>query len=134
MPIDTVLNSQANKVWTKLQWKPSTEQFKQFITLQELLKEWNKKVNLTCLTEGNDFWISQILDSLWPLTNELTDQAQNFSIIDVGTGCGLPGLALAIAFPNASITLVDSIKKKTCLLYTSPSPRDLSTSRMPSSA
>ena len=114
MIFDTVLNDQAKEIWKELEWEPSNEQFIQLISLQHLLKEWNRKVNLTRLTEGNDFWISQILDSLWPIKNVLQRPYQRLNIIDVGTGCGLPGLALAIALPNASLTLVDSIYKKTC--------------------
>ena len=66
----------------------------QLITLQNLLRKLNKRVNLTRLIEGNDFWVSQILDSLWPFKNELKNNSQALKIIDVGTGCGLPGLAI----------------------------------------
>ncbi len=110
---DNFLNDQGRGIWEELNWIPSNEQLKQLISLQNLLREWNKKINLTRLTESNDFWISQILDSLWPIRKALQNPSQRLNIIDVGTGCGLPGLAIAIALPNASITLVDSIYKKT---------------------
>ena len=48
-----------------------------------------------------------------PFKNNLNKQNTPLEIIDVGTGCGFPGLVLAIAIPNSSITLVDSIYKKT---------------------
>ena len=113
MSFDTVLNDLPRELWEILRWKPSNEQFLQLISLQNLLQEWNKKVNLTRLIDGNDYWISQIFDSLWPITTELQNPSQRLNIIDVGTGCGFPGLAIAIALPNASVTLVDSIYKKT---------------------
>ena len=40
--------------WTALGWQPSTEQVDQLATLQTLLREWNKKVNLTRLVDGDD--------------------------------------------------------------------------------
>ncbi len=101
------------QTWKTLKWQPSNDQLQQLITLQNLLRKLNKRVNLTRLIEGNDFWVSQILDSLWPFQNELKNNSQALKIIDVGTGCGLPGLAIAIALPKSSVTLVDSISKKT---------------------
>ena len=43
-------------IWNELKWVPSEKQLAQFIHLQELLKEWNKKTNLTRLVDGDDFW------------------------------------------------------------------------------
>lgn len=113
----TYENKSEYQIWSHLQWIPSDKQLKQFRSLQSLLKEWNKQVNLTKLVEGNDFWISQILDSLWPFKSELRDQSQSLKIIDVGSGCGLPGLAIAIVLPHSSVTLVDSISKKTAAVH-----------------
>ncbi len=99
-----------------LHWQPSLNQLEQFTQLQFLLREWNKRVNLTRLIEDNDFWISQIIDSLWPIKNEHLHSKESKKIIDVGSGCGFPGLAIAIALPKASLVLVDSIKRKTIAL------------------
>ncbi len=85
----------------------------QFKNLQILLKQLNQEVNITRLIEGNDYWVSQILDSLWAIKAELKTTPKPKRIIDVGSGCGLPGLAIAIALPNSSITLVDSVSRKT---------------------
>ncbi len=104
---------EGNHIWKLLNWDPSKQQLEQLQHLQYLLRERNEQVNLTRLVEGNDFWVSQVLDSLWPFKNNLNKQNTALEIIDVGTGCGLPGLVLAIAIPNSSITLVDSIYKKT---------------------
>ncbi|MFL0773242.1 MAG: 16S rRNA (guanine(527)-N(7))-methyltransferase RsmG [Prochlorococcus sp.] len=100
-------------LWRRLGWQPSTDQLNQLKTLQELLRHWNAQTNLTRLVEGDDYWISQIYDSLWPLRRELADPDQPRNCIDVGTGGGFPGLAAAIAMPAAKLTLVDSVKRKT---------------------
>ncbi len=105
-----------NEVWNYLGWQPSESQVEKFCLLQSLLKEENQKVNLTRLVNGNDFWINQILDSLWPIQNELKDDNFSKKVIDVGTGCGLPGLAIAIAMPKAEVWLIDSIIRKTCAI------------------
>ncbi len=103
-------------IWNELKWEPTKKQFAQFIQLQELLREWNKKTNLTRLVDGDDFWITQVCDSLLPLKEELQYQNLSEKYIDVGSGCGFPGIAIAIAIPNSNITLLDSSSKKTTFL------------------
>ena len=103
-------------IWNELKWEPTKNQFDQFIQLQELLREWNKKMNLSRLIEGDDFWIGQVYDSLLPLKKELKYPKISHKYIDVGSGCGFPGLAIAIAIPNCNITLLDSSSKKTTFL------------------
>lgn len=117
MSIDTN-NKESNHrmIWNELKWLPSEEQLAQFIHLQDLLKEWNKKTNLTRLVDGDDFWIAQVCDSLLPLNEELQYPELSRKYIDIGSGCGFPGIAIAIAMPNSNITLVDSSSKKTTFL------------------
>ncbi|WP_049750872.1 16S rRNA (guanine(527)-N(7))-methyltransferase RsmG [Prochlorococcus marinus] len=105
--------SEDSLVWETMNWEPTCHQVQQFLQLQALLIEWNEKVNLTRLLKGSDFWISHVLDSLWPLRYELNHFESSRKIIDVGTGCGFPGLAIAIALPRSEITLIDSISRKT---------------------
>jgi len=94
-------------------------QLEQFQALQEQLRHWNSKLNLTRLVEGNDFWIAQVFDSLWPLKALLCSHGERneppqreLQLIDVGTGGGFPGLAVAIALPTARLSLVDSVQRK----------------------
>ena len=103
-------------VWNELKWEPTNKQLSQFMQLQELLREWNKKINLTRLVDGDDFWITQVCDSLLPLQRELQYPKFSQKYIDVGSGCGFPGIAIAIAMPNSNITLLDSSSKKTIFL------------------
>ena len=99
--------------WDRLGWTPSTEQQQQLVALQVELRRWNERVNLTRLVEGDDYWINQVFDSLWPLQRELQSPDITRSAIDVGTGGGFPGLAVAIALPQTHITLLDSVGRKT---------------------
>ncbi len=111
-------NQKANHltIWNELKWIPSEKQLAQFIHLQELLKEWNKKTNLTRLVDGDNFWTGQVCDSLLPLQKELQYPELSHKYIDIGSGCGFPGIAIAIAMPNSNITLLDSSIKKTTFL------------------
>ena len=103
-------------IWDALKWEPTKKQLSQFSQLQKLLKEWNNNVNLTRLIDGDDFWVAQVFDSLLPLQEELQYQKFSHKYIDVGSGCGFPGIAIAIAMPNSNITLLDSSSKKTTFL------------------
>ena len=109
-------NSSHFLAWNKIKWDPTKQQLAQFIQVQELLREWNKKINLTRLVDGDDFWISQIYDSLLPFQEELQFPKLSHKYIDVGSGCGFPGIAIAIAMPNSFVTLLDSSSKKTTFL------------------
>jgi len=72
-----------------------------------LLAKWNKTYNLTAITGYDEMVIKHILDSL-----SIKDYVAGDRVIDVGTGAGLPGLVLAIVFPNKHFTLLDSNGKK----------------------
>jgi 16S rRNA (guanine527-N7)-methyltransferase len=101
-------------LWETLGWQPDPEQLAQFVALQEQLQQWNGRLNLTRLVEGEDYWIGQVFDSLWPWVPLLKtpNSPTSLELIDVGTGGGFPGLAVAIALPNAHLTLVDSVGRK----------------------
>ena len=113
MPNQSCFTNSNAELWQALDWQPSNEQLEQMITLQVLLRQWNTRVNLTRLVEGDDYWITQVFDSLWPIKRELENPQQLRYCIDVGTGGGFPGLAVAIALPGANVTLVDSVSRKT---------------------
>lgn len=73
-----------------------------------LLAKWSKVYNLTTVRDPGQIVALHVLDSLsvLPYLNEVG------SVLDVGTGAGLPGIPLAIACPNISFRLVDSQQKK----------------------
>jgi 16S rRNA (guanine527-N7)-methyltransferase len=72
--------------WIELGWRPDGAQQARFQALQVLLREWNSRLNLTRLVEGDDYWIAQVFDSLWPLHAWLDAPERPLEIIDVGTG------------------------------------------------
>ena len=84
-----------------------------FNELRIKIQELNKKTNLTRLIEGEDYWISQVLDSILPFKTFQNINFDNKKFLDIGSGCGFPGLAYAITHPNSKIYLIDSLKKKT---------------------
>lgn len=112
--VSTPASDGPQALWQQLGWHPSPEQQARFEALQQELRSWNSRLNLTRLVEGDDYWIAQVFDSLWPLLPLLQSEQANapLALIDVGTGGGFPGLAAAIALPGARLTLVDSVGRK----------------------
>lgn len=74
-----------------------------------ILKEENKKYNLTRIIEKEDVYLKHFYDSL---TITKITNIDNQSICDLGSGAGFPGLVLAICFPNAKLILIESNGKK----------------------
>jgi 16S rRNA (guanine527-N7)-methyltransferase len=84
-----------------------------FIYLAEL-KKWNRKINLTTITEDRDVVIKHVLDSLSYLKG--FTPAPGLRLLDMGSGAGFPALPLKIASPEIVVTLVESAKKKASFL------------------
>ena len=90
----------------------SPAQHQALALLQQQLRQWNRRCNLTRLVEGDDYWVAQVQDSLWPLTRMDPPLHGPLRGVDVGTGGGVPGLVLAIALPESHWVLVDSVQRK----------------------
>lgn len=76
-----------------------------------LLDKWNRVYNLTAVREAERMVSHHLLDSLAAVPH-----FQGETVLDVGSGGGLPGIPLAIARPELQVTLIDSIAKKTAFL------------------
>ncbi|WP_334030650.1 16S rRNA (guanine(527)-N(7))-methyltransferase RsmG [Alteromonas sp. P256] len=83
------------------------KQQQQLVEFVLLIDKWNKAYNLTSVRCPKQMMVKHILDSL-AIVPHLTGE----NIIDVGTGPGLPGMPLAIAFPDKTFTLLDSLGKR----------------------
>jgi 16S rRNA (guanine527-N7)-methyltransferase len=96
-----------------LGWQPSPEQQQQFQDLYALILAGNRQLNLTRITEPEDFWEKHLWDSLTGIQPWLNPAASSpLRVIDIGTGAGFPGLPAAIACPTWQMTLLDSTRKK----------------------
>ncbi len=77
----------------------------------ELLQKWNRAYNLTAIRDPEGMLVKHLLDSL-----SVAKHIQGQRFLDVGTGPGLPGIPLAICFPERDFSLLDSNGKKTRFL------------------
>ena len=77
----------------------------------KLLIKWNQTYNLTAITEEPHIITHHLLDCL-----SVIKLVKAINILDVGSGAGLPGLILALCFPNKKITMVEKVGKKTAFI------------------
>lgn len=90
--------------------KLNQQQLGQLEQLGELYREWNEKINLISRKDIENLYENHIVHALG-IAKVINFQPFT-QILDVGTGGGLPGIPLAIMFPQARFTLIDSIGKK----------------------
>lgn len=90
----------------------SRHQQQQLLDYLALLHKWNKAYNLTAIRDLPDMLALHLLDSL-----SVAPLICGERFIDVGTGPGLPGIPLAILFPERQFVLLDSNGKKTRFLF-----------------
>ncbi|MCI5952487.1 MAG: 16S rRNA (guanine(527)-N(7))-methyltransferase RsmG [Anaerostipes sp.] len=86
------------------------QQCLQFQKYYEYLIEKNKVMNLTGITEKEEVIDKHFIDSLGLAAK--MDLTKPLTVLDLGTGAGFPGIPLKIAFPNLTITLLDSLNKR----------------------
>ncbi len=74
---------------------------------QELLK-WNRKINLTAITNENEIAIKHFIDALYFAVHV----SDNELVLDIGSGAGVPAIPLKIARPSVKVVSVDAVSKK----------------------
>ena len=94
----------------------SNEQYDKFIKYMRLVQEWNEKINLTAITEDEEFIKKHFIDCIKIFKSEEIKKAK--SVIDVGTGAGFPGIPIAILDESKDVCLLDSLNKRINFLNT----------------
>ena len=107
MNSEDILRQGARKIGLDMDGK-TAERFSKF---KDLLIQWNKKINLTSITDENEIMIKHFLDSLTCILSGVI--RNDLKIIDVGTGAGFPGIPLKAYYDNLDMTLLDSLNKRT---------------------
>lgn len=90
------------------------KKYNQFIKYMELIIEWNKKINLTAITDEDEIIKKHFIDSIKVLEFKPVIGSKN--LIDIGTGAGLPGIPIKIMLPELEVTLLDSLNKRILFL------------------
>ena len=95
-------------------------QVEQLIKYLELLIKWNKTYNLTAIRKPKEMLTKHLIDSLsiapYIISAAKGKASKGQNILDVGTGPGLPGIPMAILYPEIAFLLLDSNGKKTRFL------------------
>ncbi len=102
---------------TRLGLELTERQLEQLADYAQLLARWNATHNLTAIRSGGEVLTHHLLDSLSlvPTLARIT-RGQAARVLDVGSGGGLPGIVLAVAAPQAQLTLIDAAQKKCAFL------------------
>lgn len=110
------------EIWQNtLNWQPTNFQENQFQKLYQLIIAGNRQINLTRITEPEEFWEKHLWDSLRGIAPKqifIPGIDRGKKIIDIGTGAGFPGLPIALIFPSSQVTLLDSTGKKITFIET----------------
>lgn len=105
------LSSKLTDLLAKTTLSVTEQQIQLLVQYVELLHKWNKAYNLTSVRDPQEMLVKHIMDSLM-----VGDVLTGTHFIDVGTGPGLPGIPLAILYPERHFVLLDSLGKRITFL------------------
>lgn len=97
---------------TAMQLELPPEQQEKLLAYLALLKKWNRTYNLTAIRDEIEMVTQHLLDSLSLLPAIKKSALAGRRWADVGSGAGLPGIPLAIAWPTLEVTLIETVEKK----------------------
>lgn len=100
----------------KLGLQLTSSQLEQFRTYYQELVKWNRRANLTSITDFREVQIKHFLDSVTVTIALKKPVKAGLSLIDVGSGGGFPGLPVKIVFPNIRLVLLEATGKKAAFL------------------
>ncbi|HEL1076724.1 16S rRNA (guanine(527)-N(7))-methyltransferase RsmG [Streptococcus equi] len=89
----------------------TNHQKEQFDTYFKLLLDWNRKINLTAITEENEVYLKHFYDSVAPLLQGYIPN-EPLRLLDIGAGAGFPSIPMKIMFPKLDVTIIDSLNKR----------------------
>lgn len=95
----------------QLQLELNDQQITQLLAYQTLIAKWTKVYNLTAVRDPSEMMTQHLLDSLAVIV-PLQRRMSQGSLLDVGSGAGLPGAVIAICCPAIAVTCVDTVAKK----------------------
>ena len=72
------------------------------------MRHWNRRINLTAITDPEAIAVKHFLDAIAP-ADRIPDRIR---LLDIGSGAGFPGLPLKVMRPRSQVTLVDSARKR----------------------
>ncbi len=113
----------ASQLWLNtLAWCPNPAQQQKFEQFYWAMLAANLQVNLTRITDANDFWEKHLWDALSGIQPWLGDCTivPNLRVVDIGSGAGVPGVPVAVARPDWQVTLLEARRKKVNFLDSLP--------------
>ncbi|MBR1899244.1 MAG: 16S rRNA (guanine(527)-N(7))-methyltransferase RsmG, partial [Oscillospiraceae bacterium] len=107
----------AKELFSQYDLDVSRETYQKLTDYAAFLVEYNEKVNLTAITDGDGILKKHFLDSLLLPVKCARYFLEGARVLDIGSGAGFPGVPLALLRPDLEITLLDSLNKRIVFLH-----------------